>query len=148
MLDEHRVTDEELRRQIGTRLLEGRLPSVNGVSSPIEGPAVPASCAAVRSGRPRSSAKSEGSGCPCSPTRPATSSGARSRWRAVQRWTAKSREEDGRLRASHLRDLQATDPAEEWPVSNRLGRRPRNILRYSQTPQASVPTAAQRSAQV
>jgi hypothetical protein len=32
MLDEHRVTDEELRRQIGARLLEGRLPSVNGVS--------------------------------------------------------------------------------------------------------------------
>jgi len=43
--------------------------------------------------------------------------------------TAKSREEDERLRASHLRDLQATDPADEWPVSNRLGRRPRNIPR-------------------
>jgi hypothetical protein len=38
---EHCVTDEELRRQIRTRLLEGRLPSVRGVSRSHRGTGLP-----------------------------------------------------------------------------------------------------------
>jgi hypothetical protein len=122
MPDKHRVTDDELRQQIGAWLSEGPLPSVNGVSQSHRGTGRP--CIVCRRAIEPTEVERQVGGLGASLFAHET---CYKLWREES--TAKSREEDERFRASHLRDLQATDPADEWPVSNRLGRRPRNIPR-------------------
>jgi hypothetical protein len=116
MLDKHRVTEDELRQQIGARLLEGRLPSVNGVSQSHRGSSGP--CIVCRRAIEPTEVERQVGGLGGSLFAHET---CYKLWREES--TAKSREEDERLRASHLRDLKATDPDDEWPVSEWRARR-------------------------